>query len=74
MSQFTIPNEIGDRAPLGAPCRHCGSADTWVELRLAARPHGAYSLAGMQVKFAARPHPYAVCGGCGHTSRGERTS
>lgn len=60
------------RRPLGAPCRHCGSADTWIEQRFEPQPLGTYALAGAQTKFTATSWPYAVCDGCGHTSRGER--
>lgn len=62
-----------ERAPLGAPCRHCGSADTWIEQRFEAQPLGTYTLAGAQTKFTATPWPYAVCDGCGHKSRGKTT-
>lgn len=59
-----------DRAPLGAPCRYCGSQETWVEHRFEADPQGGASLAGVQEKVTARTWPYAVCDGCGHVSRG----
>jgi hypothetical protein len=52
------------RRRLGRPCRACGSADTWVELRREVdrtRP------------AAAGEWPYAVCQSCGHTVRGSRT-
>ena len=64
---------MSTRTPLGAPCRHCGSADTWVEGRFEPQPLGTYSIAGAQMKFAAAPWPYAVCDGCGHESRGKTT-
>lgn len=69
---FTARSEpIRPSQPLGAYCRHCGSADTWIEWRVEARPLGSYSLAGAQVKASAREWPYAACGECGHVSRGE---
>lgn len=65
-----------DRAPLGAPCRHCGSEDTWITVRLGhvASPVGTFSLAGAATKVSAKSvlWPYAVCDGCGHESRGSR--
>lgn len=59
------------REPLGLPCRHCGSADTWVEWRMEIVPFGTYSIAGATVKISAKTWPYAVCEGCGLISRGE---
>lgn len=61
-----------DRTPLNAPCRHCGSTDTWIEWRMEFNPLGTYSIAGVGTKMTAKRHPYAVCDGCGHESRGER--
>ena len=66
--------QVSERHPLGAPCKYCGSIDTWVEMRLEARRIGDFSLSGHQVKFSAGEWPYAVCGGCGHKSRGEDAS
>lgn len=69
-----IPGTAGyvdEKIPLGAECLYCGSADTWVEWRLLARPLGSYSLSGNQMKFSAAAWPYAVCGGCGHVSKGK---
>ena len=62
---------IPDRRPLGAPCRHCGSWNTWIEWRVEAKPLGSHSLSGTQLKVSATTWPYAVCDGCGHESRGE---
>ena len=62
----------GHRQPLGARCRYCGSADTWVEQRLVAAPFGTAALAGQQMKTTGTFWPYAVCDGCGHVSRGEQ--
>jgi hypothetical protein len=70
----TAENDAPERKPLGAPCRYCGSGDTWVEWRLEAKPLGSFSLAGAQMKFSANRWPYAVCDGCGHVSRGEPTT
>lgn len=64
------PDRPADARPLGYACRYCGSADTWIESRLEVRPPGTYSLAGAAIKYAARSWPHAVCGGCGHVSRG----
>ena len=66
-----LPARPGERKPLGAPCRYCGSADTWVEIRLEGKPLGTFSLAGVQTKTTAGEWPYAVCDGCGHESRGQ---
>lgn len=55
-----------------ATCRHCNTTGRIrVELRLEARPLGSWSLAGAQMKTSAVEHPWAVCGACGHESRGE---
>lgn len=68
-----IPRDgLPEREPLGAPCRYCDSADTWVEWRFDAVPVGTYSLAGVGTKVLATRWPYAVCDGCGHVSRGSR--
>lgn len=61
-----------ERQPLGVPCRYCGSADTWIEMRLETKPPGTFSLAGVGMKLTATTWPYAVCDGCGHVSRGQR--
>ena len=76
MSAEDHPAEIDapvDRKPLGARCRYCGSAETWIEWLMEARPVGSFSLAGAQMKFSANHWPHAVCDGCGHISRGEGT-
>ena len=67
----TLPTKLGERTPLGAPCRHCGSHDTFIELRLDPKPPASYSLAGAQNKVAATAWPWAVCDGCGKTSKGK---
>ena len=59
-----------NRRPLGAPCKYCGSPETFIEDRLEVKPPGEFSLAGAQMKFPTHKWPYAVCGGCGHVSRG----
>ena len=41
-------------------------------MRLETKPPGTHSLAGVGTKLAATEWPYAVCGGCGHTSRGQQ--
>lgn len=69
--EFELPAGLGERTPLGAPCRYCGSADTWVELRLVPKPVGSYSISGAQDKVVASEWPHAVCGGCGHVSVGK---
>lgn len=61
-----------ERTPLGASCRYCDSNDTWIEMRLETKPPGTHSLAGVGTKLAATEWPYAVCDGCGHTSRGQQ--
>lgn len=53
-------------------CRHCGAEKVWIEWRLEAKAPGTHSLAGMAMKLAATSRPYAVCDGCGHTSRGQQ--
>jgi len=55
-------------------CRHCGHHGIVIEWRLEARPIGSFSLAGAQMKFSAREHPYAKCPGCRHVSRGESSA
>ena len=55
----------------GALCKLCGSTDFVVIWRLEARPVGTFSLSGNSMKFSAQQWPYAVCQGCGATSRGE---
>jgi hypothetical protein len=56
-------------------CKYCGSEDIWVELRpvLWAHPITSFSLAGAQLKASASylDWPHAVCGGCGHVSKGK---
>jgi hypothetical protein len=55
-----------------ATCRHCHThGRIRAEMRLEARPLGTFSLAGRQTKTSAREQPHAVCGACGHASRGE---
>lgn len=68
-STGTFPRVRGYLNP--GTCRYCGHGAIRVEERLEALPEGAYSLAGEQDKVAARTWPYAVCEGCGHTSRGQ---
>jgi hypothetical protein len=53
-------------------CKYCDHVGIRVEWRLEALLMGTWSLAGVQPKTAAREHPWAVCEGCGHESRGER--
>lgn len=54
-------------------CRFCGPEQPLrVEMRLEAAPIGSFSLAGVQAKFSAKEWPYAVCDGCGRSSRGEQ--
>jgi hypothetical protein len=62
---------VGERKPLGFACRYCKSEDTWVECRLEVNQMGTWSLAGEQEKATAQSWPYAVCGECGHVSRGQ---
>ena len=71
-ADIALPETLGERTPLGAPCCYCGSADTWIELRPEAKPIGTFSLAGAHPKVSASTWPYAVCDGCGHVSRGQR--
>lgn len=71
MDEATKDQGPVERVPLGFACRYCGSADTWIEQRYEHSPLGTYSLAGVQAKVSAHLHPYAVCGGCGHVSRGQ---
>lgn len=71
-----IPGTAGylnKKIPLGenARCLYCGSFDVWLEWRILAKPIGTFSLAGGQMKFSAAGWPYAVCGGCGHVSKGK---
>ena len=62
----------GEGVPLdGALCKRCGSEDFRVVYKLEARPLGTFSLSGHQMKFSAQQWPYAVCQGCGATSRGQ---
>lgn len=68
----TLPTRPDSADDLGFACAYCGSADTWIEYRLEVVPWGTYLLAGVQTKYAAKGHPYAVCGGCGHVSRGRQ--
>lgn len=59
----------------GIPCRDCGTPALRVEWRskLAAKPVGTFSLAGVQAKLAAEetPWPWAVCDNCGAESEGK---
>lgn len=71
---LTAPDPGSGRELVGACCRHCGSADTWLEVRLEPKPVGTWSLAGQQTKVAAAVWPYLVCDGCGHVSRGQVTA
>lgn len=62
-----------------ATCRHCGTTgQIRVETRTEfhARPLGTYSLAGQWPKVSAArvEWPWAVCGACGHESRGEMST
>lgn len=61
--------------PAGTPCKYCDSTDLWVEWRIEyfAKPITEFSLAGGQVKFSTQKirWPWAVCGGCGHASKGK---
>jgi len=53
-------------------CPECGTrhvVDVWQVL--AVRPHGTYSLAGCQTKFAARPGWRYECTSCGATGSAE---
>jgi len=63
---------MSDLDPSAWTCRHCGHVGVRIEWRLEAKPLGTFSLAGVQTKVSATEHPYAVCEGCGHVSRGER--
>lgn len=60
-----------------AVCRYClAVGEIRIEWRqeLQVRPLGFFSLAGQQMKAPANyvDWPWAVCGNCGHESRGER--
>lgn len=67
---------VADQLTPGLWCRHCGpDYSLRIEYReeLEAKPVGAFSLAGQQIKFSAvkSDWPYAVCDNCGRESRGE---
>lgn len=62
---------VGERLPLGVPCKYCGSDKTFVVMRLEPAPLGSFSLAGVGMKTTAKEWPWAVCDGCGHESRGK---
>lgn len=68
-----MPTRPADAVDLGAPCKYCGSKDTWVERRMEGKQIGTFSLAGAQMKFSVHTWPWAVCGGCGHESKGRIT-
>lgn len=58
--------DLGD-----VPCRNCGAYGLRIETRLEALPIGTYSLAGQQMKIAAREWPWMVCDNCKRESRGK---
>jgi len=51
-------------------CTYCGHQGIRIVERLELDPVGSSSLAGAQTKTTGRWWPYAICDGCGHTSRG----
>lgn len=65
---------LWDKQRLGVSCVYCGSDDTWAgwKLELRAKELGTFSLAGVQMKMSVKQvkHPWALCKGCGHESRG----
>ncbi len=54
------------------PCPACGERQLRIEWRMAAKPFGAQSLAGVQVKTVATEIPWIVCGSCGVEAQGRR--
>ena len=70
-SEGGFPRTVGYLNP--GICRSCGHGVIRVEKRLEPLPTGTYSVAGVQTKIAMREWMYAVCEGCGHTSRGQQT-
>lgn len=53
-------------------CKHCDHR-LRVELRLVAAPFNSASLTGVHLKTTASEWPFAVCDGCGRSSRGQRS-
>lgn len=72
LTPLNLPTRPGERLPLGVQCKHCGSVETFIVMRLEPAPLGTHSLAGVGLKATAKNWPWAVCDGCGHESRGER--
>lgn len=54
-------------------CTYCGVFGQ-IEIKnlLETKPLGSFSLAGVQTKTTGSYWPYAICGSCGHKSRGQR--
>ena len=60
----------GVPAPFG--CRYCNGTDVRIVERVETLPEpGCWALGGSWPKVAARTAVFAICGGCGHTSRGK---
>lgn len=53
------------------PCPACGQQTLVIEMRLEAKPHGTYSLAGQQMKIAATEWPWIKCTNCQIEARGK---
>jgi len=53
------------------PCPGCGEKSLTIEMRLTAAPVGAFSLAGVGMKFAATSTPWISCASCGIEAEGK---